>query len=458
VSESRFGRVITFYSYKGGVGRTLALADVAVMLAKMGHRVLMVDWDIEAPGLAAYFRPWLPTQGGPSLLELIEQFEKLEPEEASRRWSTVSVPELGDRLALLPAVDPGTTDHARRVQALDWNAKYRDKFGNWLEELRGRWQRDWDFILVDSRTGFNDIGGICTIQLPEVLVVFFTPNEQSIEGTVRAARYAQEGQQRLPIDRAPLRVVPVATRLDNTEHEARRRWEHVYLERFQPLVDAWTDAPSRTRDLLKALAVPYVPYWSYGEQVPVLQGDTSDKLGVERAHENLALLLALQLVDVGRLLDERPRVVEDAYNASRYEYDVFLSYLVSDSARVSGVLSALEAMGLRTPRRHGFVRTEVRLGDSWLKALAHICERSRDAIIFLSDQLMSYSQEIEIETFQAAQREAPTSRRIVLVTLRGARLSDSVFHFVKPHFIVDGDAFDTPKALASAIAAALQQA
>ena len=45
---------VTFYSYKGGVGRTMALANVAAMLAKEGRRVLLIDFDLEAPGLDAF--------------------------------------------------------------------------------------------------------------------------------------------------------------------------------------------------------------------------------------------------------------------------------------------------------------------------------------------------------------------------------------------------------------------
>jgi MinD-like ATPase involved in chromosome partitioning or flagellar assembly len=49
------GTVVTFYSYKGGVGRTFALANVATLLALWGYRILCVDWDLEAPGLSLYF-------------------------------------------------------------------------------------------------------------------------------------------------------------------------------------------------------------------------------------------------------------------------------------------------------------------------------------------------------------------------------------------------------------------
>jgi cellulose biosynthesis protein BcsQ len=53
------GRVITFYSYKGGTGRTMALANVAWLLAGNGYRVLAIDWDLESPGLHRYFHPFL---------------------------------------------------------------------------------------------------------------------------------------------------------------------------------------------------------------------------------------------------------------------------------------------------------------------------------------------------------------------------------------------------------------
>src|SRR4051812_15582366 len=56
---SPLGRVVTFYSYKGGTGRSMALANAAWTLAANGLRVLMIDWDLEAPGLHRYFRPYL---------------------------------------------------------------------------------------------------------------------------------------------------------------------------------------------------------------------------------------------------------------------------------------------------------------------------------------------------------------------------------------------------------------
>ena len=53
------GRIITFYSYKGGTGRSMSLANVAWLLAMNNQRVLVVDWDLEAPGLHRFLRPFL---------------------------------------------------------------------------------------------------------------------------------------------------------------------------------------------------------------------------------------------------------------------------------------------------------------------------------------------------------------------------------------------------------------
>ena len=46
-------KTFTFYSYKGGVGRTLALVNIANRLAEFGKKVCILDFDLEAPGCKA---------------------------------------------------------------------------------------------------------------------------------------------------------------------------------------------------------------------------------------------------------------------------------------------------------------------------------------------------------------------------------------------------------------------
>ncbi|HRI72349.1 MAG TPA: AAA family ATPase, partial [Polyangium sp.] len=49
--------LVTFYSYKGGVGRTQGLANAAVALANRGRNVVVVDMDLESPGVHSFFSP-----------------------------------------------------------------------------------------------------------------------------------------------------------------------------------------------------------------------------------------------------------------------------------------------------------------------------------------------------------------------------------------------------------------
>src|SRR5438045_2615931 len=73
------GTVCTFYSYKGGVGRTLALANVAVLLGQWGYRVLCIDWDLEAPGMHLYFERYMSGASRPGVVELIERVREGRP-------------------------------------------------------------------------------------------------------------------------------------------------------------------------------------------------------------------------------------------------------------------------------------------------------------------------------------------------------------------------------------------
>jgi hypothetical protein len=87
------GAIVTFYSWKGGVGRTMALANIAVQLVRLGRSVLMVDWDLEAPGHERYFDhpeilglTTIATSDASGLLGLLEISTAVVPERAI--WET----------------------------------------------------------------------------------------------------------------------------------------------------------------------------------------------------------------------------------------------------------------------------------------------------------------------------------------------------------------------------------
>src|ERR1700733_14506450 len=76
-SQPREGQIVTFYSFKGGTGRSMALANVAWILAANGMRVLIADWDLEAPGLHRFFQPVIEPAAGsqPGIVDFMRGYE-----------------------------------------------------------------------------------------------------------------------------------------------------------------------------------------------------------------------------------------------------------------------------------------------------------------------------------------------------------------------------------------------
>ena len=79
--ENRKGKIITFYSHKGGTGRKMALANIGVLLSRGGNKTLLIDWDLEAPGLHRYFHKNLTGKiyspdSSPGLIDMLLDFQK----------------------------------------------------------------------------------------------------------------------------------------------------------------------------------------------------------------------------------------------------------------------------------------------------------------------------------------------------------------------------------------------
>jgi MinD-like ATPase involved in chromosome partitioning or flagellar assembly len=176
---------ITFYSFKGGVGRTFALVNVAAELARMGRKVLLVDFDLEAPGLET-FKGLRPDQPHPGLVEYVTEYmrSKQSPDVRDYIYSAGAVGKKGGQLWVMPA---GRRDanYQRDLTRLNWKKLYEDCEGFlFFEDTKAQWEQELkpDYVLIDSRTGHTDVKGICTRQLPDAVVVLFFPNEQNLVG------------------------------------------------------------------------------------------------------------------------------------------------------------------------------------------------------------------------------------------------------------------------------------
>lgn len=272
------GKIITFYSYKGGTGRSMALANVAWLLALDGRKVLAIDWDLEAPGLHRYFLPFLDdpelveTQG---LIELFWSYADLvlTPKES---WP----PGIEDPLAFanaqrhavpleFPFPDPKSCLHflgagrqeaayATRVRNFDWSAFYARLDGQgFIEKLSERFREQYDYVLVDSRTGVADTSGICTMQIPDTVVLCFTYNRQSMRG-VEAVGKSIRAQRK-----SSVRLLPVAMRVEKNV-EGYDKVKQVAREMLDPLLLVQFNRPSLER-YWKGCEVPHYPHYSFEE-------------------------------------------------------------------------------------------------------------------------------------------------------------------------------------------------
>ena len=66
---------VTFYSFKGGVGRSMAMMNVAMELVAAGRKVLVVDFDLEAPGLETFNLPQ-PKKSPKGIVDFVVDYQE----------------------------------------------------------------------------------------------------------------------------------------------------------------------------------------------------------------------------------------------------------------------------------------------------------------------------------------------------------------------------------------------
>lgn len=343
------GTVVTFYSYKGGVGRSFILANIAILLARWGHRVLAIDWDLEAPGLHEYFAPLLTARPTTGLVDLVDDFVT---DNLSSTASYITHLNTDDGAVDLLAAGRKDDDYARRVQNIDWANLYERGFADVLERLRKDWVTDYDFVLIDSRTGWADIASICTAHLPDRLVLVFTANEQSIGGAVDVANRANQARDRMPYDRPKLAVLPLLSRFDSrVEYKRAETWYQTCAKMTTPLFSNWLVKHVPPELMLRHLTLPYVSYWSFGEQLPVLEETTPSTDQIAYALETVAAIVAHRFDRSDLLADNRDAYVAAAQGqASNFELDILVSSPRSAERVATDLCAALGKLGIRAKR------------------------------------------------------------------------------------------------------------
>ena len=185
--------------------------------------------------------------------------------------------------------------YSRNLEAFDWEDFFSKRGGRFIEDLRQRWRREFDIVLIDSRTGLSDTGGICTIQLPDIVVAMFTANYQSLYGVRDVMRLAQKARQCLEYDRMPLSILPLPSRWGIQEFQETQVWLDRVAEGVKEFYDDWLPRSLRVRDVVEIIKVPQSDFLDFGEKLAVAEQGTADPQGMGFVYEKVARFISKRI-------------------------------------------------------------------------------------------------------------------------------------------------------------------
>jgi len=185
--------IVTFYSFKGGVGRTTSLVSCAWQLARAGQRVVVVDLDLEAPGLGAL----LDAETERGVLDAIVDHLAT----GSITLDGLHAPaqafgaEDAGRVDVIPAgnLDVGYLEKLARLDfltAAPWDNENLSPVENALRSLVDKIRSDLrpDYIFLDARAGLHDLAGLSLHGVSHVDVLVSRASEQAFRGLDLAIR------------------------------------------------------------------------------------------------------------------------------------------------------------------------------------------------------------------------------------------------------------------------------
>lgn len=439
------GKIITFYSYKGGVGRSFLLANVAALLARWGYRVLCIDWDLEAPGLGHYFRPWI-TSEKPGIVDLVSDFA--DNPQVPNWVQFLSRVQIASFRAKFDFISAGRADqYLKRAQAIDWDLLYDERgFGGFLEGMRSKWKSHYDFVLVDSRTGISDLSGICTIHLPDQLVFLFTANHQSLDGAISSATRIVDSRSQLPFDREKLLCLPILSRFAvDKEYELANDWMLRIEASVHDFYSNWLSREVPVRSMLLSTRIPENVYWTFGERLPVVEDQpaANDPLSINQPMMNIAAVLARDFSGVQQLMLNRDTYLAGAEKnkpKAKFSGDlnepapaVFISAPIDETEFAESLAVTLEERGASV---FGDWRGIGNYGDDWKHELLRELRKARYLIVLIVGKFND-RQDAAVESFFSLSVRGRDEGRIIPVVLSDESLK-SVPSILRSLTFIDG--------------------
>jgi hypothetical protein len=233
--------VIAFYSFKGGMGRSTALALFALDRIRQNEHVVVVDLDLDAPGLGTILKADATAPYG--VVDYLIETPVLghRPEDLSDYYYTLdlgSLPSTGS-LKVFPS---GTLngDYLGKMARLDFESvdptmsAAKHPLFELLEHIKETLHPDW--ILLDSRTGFSETAGMVLSGMCDYHVLFGVQSEQSWQGLSYAI--GKLGADRVIRGLAQAETMLVHSMVPDVVKDQRDRYIAQYAEKSREVFEA----------------------------------------------------------------------------------------------------------------------------------------------------------------------------------------------------------------------------
>ncbi|WP_013320550.1 P-loop ATPase, Sll1717 family [Gloeothece verrucosa] len=251
--------ITTFYSLRGGVGRSTALAYTARILARRGRTVLCVDMDLEAPGLAALFGKEAEVRDDQGLLSLLIALDQGNQPNIQEHILRISETE---ELYCLPAGIPNA-NYARLLNLINPEAWYREEenpLRKLMDLLSNHLSFKPDVILLDARTGITPLNAPLLFDLADIAIIVFFPHPQAKKGTEALVRAmltskTKRNQKLTPEPRFLVSPIPASKAPEVVERYQTRAldWISTWLSKLK-------EQQSESNKIIESEITQFIPY------------------------------------------------------------------------------------------------------------------------------------------------------------------------------------------------------
>lgn len=177
-------KIISTHSFRGGTGKSNSTANLAVMVARAGHRVGVIDTDIQSPGIHVIFA-YKPTSDSRSLNDFLWKRCPIDEVAIDITDASIGSSKGADkpRLFLIPS-SLNTGEIARILREGYDVGMLNDGIRQLVTELK------LDYLFIDTHPGVNE-ETLLSIAISDTLILVMRPDSQDFQGTAITAELAR---------------------------------------------------------------------------------------------------------------------------------------------------------------------------------------------------------------------------------------------------------------------------